>query len=335
MTDRSQGDASAMIVEPRHSAEAAGQRRRVAVLGGTGFLGRPICRALADQGHTVVAVARTARDVGPGVEVRALDLAAADVDEITAVLRELDPDVVINAAGGMWGLTDAQMLAVNVTLVERLIEAAGRLPGRVRVIQLGSVHEYGLVPVDTSMPEGLPPAPVMPYGEFKLRCTTAVAEADRQGLIEGVTLRVGNVIGAGQPGHSLLGVVAGRLRDAQRAGERARLELAPLGSRRDFVGLSDVVAAVLLAATRPGAAGHVINIGRGVAASARDMVQLLIDVSEVPTDLVEAERTGPAETNWQRLDVGLAAEVLGWSPSEDLHTEMKQLWEHAGAEVPA
>ncbi|GAB3936082.1 hypothetical protein GCM10027614_12010 [Micromonospora vulcania] len=130
------------------------------------------------------------------------------------------------------------------------------------MIQLGSVHEYGLVPVDTSMSEELTPAPVMPYGEFKLRCTRAVAEASRQGRIDGVTLRVGNVIGAGQPGHSLLGVVAARLRDAQRAGERARLELAPLGSQRDFVGLSDVVAAVLLAATRPDAPGQVINIGR-------------------------------------------------------------------------
>ncbi|MEO3775094.1 NAD(P)-dependent oxidoreductase [Micromonospora sp. B9E7] len=324
-----------MTIAPRGPADDAGQPLRVTVLGGTGFLGDPICRALADQGHTVVAVARTPKAVGAGVEVRALDLAAADVDEITEMLRDLDPHVVINAAGGMWGLSEAQMLAVNVTLVERLVEAAGRLPRRIRVVQLGSVHEYGLVPVDTSMPEQLPPAPVMAYGEFKLRCTTALTEAHRQGLVEGVTLRVGNVIGAGQPGHSLLGVVAGRLRDAQRAGERARLELAPLGSRRDFVGLSDVVAAVLLAVTRPDAAGRVINIGRGVAASARDMVQLLIDVSEVPTDLVEAERTGPAETTWQRLDVGLAAELLGWSPSDDLHTEMKQLWEHAGAEVPA
>ncbi|WP_433549783.1 NAD-dependent epimerase/dehydratase family protein [Micromonospora zamorensis] len=324
-----------MSIAPRRPADDARQPLRVTVLGGTGFLGRPICRALADQGHAVVGVARNPKTIGSGVVVRALDLAAADVDEITEVLRDLDPDVVINAAGGMWGLNDAQMLAVNVTLVERLIEAAGRLPRRVRVIQMGSVHEYGLVPVDTSMPEQLTPAPVMPYGEFKVRCTAAITEAHRQSLIEGVTLRVGNVIGAGQPGHSLLGVVAGRLRDAQMAGERARLELAPLGSRRDFVGLSDVVAAVLLAATRADAAGRVINIGRGEAASARDMVQLLIDVSEVPTDLVEAERTGPAETNWQRLDVGLAAEVLGWSPSDDLHTEMKQLWEHAGAEVPA
>ncbi|MEV1015768.1 hypothetical protein AB0I89_02770 [Micromonospora sp. NPDC049801] len=44
--------------------------------------------------------ARTPRDIGAGVTVRALDLAAAaDVDEITALLRDLEPDVVINSAG--------------------------------------------------------------------------------------------------------------------------------------------------------------------------------------------------------------------------------------------
>ncbi|MFG1882400.1 hypothetical protein [Micromonospora sp. NPDC049102] len=58
-------------------------------------------------------------------------------------------------------------------------------------------------------------------------------------------------------------MVAGRLREAQRAGEGDRLELAPPGSRRDFVGLSDVVAAVLLATILSAAADHVINIGRG------------------------------------------------------------------------
>ncbi|WBB69022.1 NAD(P)-dependent oxidoreductase [Micromonospora sp. WMMD812] len=324
-----------MVIKQRSHGEGADGRLRVVVLGGTGFLGQPICRRLADHGHQVVAVARNPRDLGGDVAVRALDLADARVEDIAALLRDVDADVVVNAAGGMWGLTDEQMVAVNVTLVEHLVAAAALLPRPVRLVQLGSVHEYGLVPVGASMPETMPPAPVMPYGEFKVRCTEVVAEAHRQGAVEGVTLRIGNVIGAGQPGHSLLGVVAGKLRAAQLAGGRARLELAPLGSQRDFVGLDEVVAAVVLAATRPGIGGHVINIGRGVAASARDMVHLLIDASEVPTDLVEAERTGPAETTWQRLDIALAAELLGWAPSDDLHTEMKQLWEHSVARVPA
>ncbi|MFG1882401.1 hypothetical protein [Micromonospora sp. NPDC049102] len=55
----------------------------------------------------------------------------------------------------------------------------------------------------------------------------------------------------------------------------------------------------------------------------------------MPTDLVEAAQTGPAESTWQRLDLGLAAEVLGRSPSDDLHTKMKQLWEHSGTELSA
>ncbi|MEU7924513.1 NAD-dependent epimerase/dehydratase family protein [Micromonospora sp. NPDC049801] len=42
-----------MIVAQRQPA--AGGSRRVVVLGGTGFLGRPICRALANAGHTVIA----------------------------------------------------------------------------------------------------------------------------------------------------------------------------------------------------------------------------------------------------------------------------------------
>ncbi|MGK5740896.1 NAD-dependent epimerase/dehydratase family protein [Micromonospora sp. URMC 103] len=324
-----------MVIKQRSQDEDGDRRLRVMVLGGTGFLGQPVCRRLADHGHDVVAVARHARHLGSGVAVRALDLAEAQVDDVAALLAEVDPDVVVNAAGGMWGLTEEQMVAVNVTLVERLVAAAGRLPRRIRLVQLGSVHEYGLVPIGASMPETMTPAPVMPYGEFKVRCAEVIAEAHRQGALEGVTLRIGNVIGAGQPRHSLLGVVAGKLREAQLAGGRARLELAPLGSQRDFVGLGEVVAAIVLAVTRPGVGGHVINIGRGVAASARDMVQLLIDASEVPTDLVEAERTGPAETTWQRLDIALAAELLGWSPSDDLYAEMKQLWEHSVARVPA
>jgi len=35
-----------------------GRTHRVAVLGGTGFVGRPVCRTLRDLGHDVVVIAR-------------------------------------------------------------------------------------------------------------------------------------------------------------------------------------------------------------------------------------------------------------------------------------
>ena len=309
-----------------------------AVLGGTGFVGRALCHALAEQGHRVLAVARRARPVGPDIAVRELDLATAGVDQITDLLAGEDIEVVVNAAGGMWGLTEDQMVAANVTLVDKLIAALGGLRSAgsgsarsgaagPRLVQIGTVHEYGVTPIGTPISEDTVPDPVMPYGALKLRCTEAITAAVRAGRIDALTLRIGNIVGPGQPGTSLLGVVAAQLHAADRAGTPAELDLGPLGSLRDFVGLTDAVDAIIAAVTTPAAGRPVINIGRGVATTAREMVRLLIDASRVPTQLNEAPASG-AETTWQQMDITLAHDVLRWSPIHELTKEMKELWEH-------
>jgi nucleoside-diphosphate-sugar epimerase len=309
------------------SALKVGQGQRVAVLGGTGFVGRSVCRALANLGYQVVVIARRAPAADHPARVRGLDLASADVHEIAEVFRQEDIGVVVNAAGGMWGLTDEQMVAANLTLVQKVIGAAATAPRRPRLVQLGSVHEYGLVPIGTSMDEDMPAKPVNAYAELKLRCTEAVTEATRQGLVDGVTLRIGNVTGAGQPRVSLLGVVAEQLWEAHQHNRPAVLTLGPLGSMRDFINLSDVVRAIATVVTVPELPGRVFNIGTGKATSARDMVHSLIEVSGVPTELTEAE--SPAvESTWQQMRIDRARQLLGWSPTSDLSDGMKELWEH-------
>jgi dTDP-6-deoxy-L-talose 4-dehydrogenase [NAD(P)+] len=300
----------------------------IAVLGGTGFIGRALSAQLADQGHDVVLVARRQPDGAGAGRVRTLDLSSATVGEIADLLGAERVAAVVNAAGGMWGLSEAEMLAANVTLVERLIDAVASLGARPRLVQLGSSHEYGLFPVGTVMREDSPARPVMPYGELKLRCTEAVTEASRAGRIDGVTLRIGNVVGPGQPEVSLLGVVSARLREARREGRKAVLDMAPLGSRRDFVGLSDTVRAIVLAATLPAVEPPVINIGRGVASTAREMVDLLVEVSGVPAVVNEAAPKEPEPDTWQRLAIGLARDALDWVPGPDLRDDMEKLWRY-------
>ncbi|MGC9666978.1 NAD-dependent epimerase/dehydratase family protein [Planosporangium sp. 12N6] len=308
-------------------AVPAGRRPRVAVLGGTGFVGRPLCRALDRLGYEVVVVARRAPAHHDGHRVRVLDLAYADVADVADVFRAEDVRVVVNAAGGMWGLTDEQMVAANLTLVEKVIEAAGTLSRRPRLVQLGSVHEYGLVPIGTSMDEDTPPKPVNAYAELKLRCTEAVVDATGHGVVDGVSLRIGNVVGAGQPRVSLLGVVVEQLWQAHREGRPAVLETGPLGSLRDFVNLSDVVQAITTVVSVPELPARIFNIGTGQATSARDMVRLLIEISGVPTELIEAE-SAAAEPTWQQMRIDRARELLGWSPAGDLRDGVKELWEH-------
>ena len=183
------------------------------------------------------------------------------------------------------------------------------------------------------MAEDRVPEPVTAYGKLKLECANLVLDAVRRGEAEGLVLRVGNVVGARQPGHSLLGVVASRLLAARREGVPCELELGPLGSQRDFLALADAAEAVAhAAAVRPAVSGQVVNIGTGRAHSARELVRMLMDASGVPATLTEAEPPTPVETDWQQMGVERAASVLRWRPRRTLADAVAELW---AAEVAA
>jgi UDP-glucose 4-epimerase len=86
---------------------------------------------------------------------------------------------------------------------------------------------------------------------------------------------------------------------------------------RDFVHGEDVARALLAAATRPMEAGRaeVINVGSGVGTSVRDVVAMI--------ERQLGRRVATRQEHWEVarglpqhsvLDVGRAAELLGWSP---------------------
>ncbi|MED7951752.1 MULTISPECIES: NAD(P)-dependent oxidoreductase [unclassified Streptomyces] len=301
---------------------------RVAVLGGTGFIGRVLGARLLEQGVEVVSLARKAPAVPAPGRFVAFDISSDAAADLTALLDRERIDTVVNAAGGMWGLNDEQMYQANVVLVDRLIEAVSAMASPARLVHLGTVHEYGMAPVGTGQRESDPAAPVMEYGKLKLAATEALVRAVEAGRLDAVSLRLGNVVGAGQPGHSLLGVMAAKLDAARLAGETAQLSLQPLTAQRDFVDLTDTLDAVLIAA-RADVLPPVVNVGTGTASSARLLVELLIEESGVPTEITEVpapDGTGP-ETEWQQLDVTVAREQLGWEPRRTLREAVRDLWQ--------
>jgi NDP-hexose 4-ketoreductase len=309
----------------------------VVVLGGTGFLGRHICAALAALGARVHPVSRNGGcGLGQGGTSVSLDLLAAQPREIAALLALTGADVVVNAAGRVWQGDEEQMAAGNAALVERLLTALAVLPGPpVRLIQLGTVHEYGAGALDAATGEDHAPAPVTAYGRTKLAGTRAVLRAaDEQG-VEAVVLRLANVIGAGVPQGSLFGRVAadlGRAASASARGEKAaELRLPPLRVARDLVDAGDAAAAVLAAATAPEAAvnGRVINVGRGEAVPVRALIDRMISLSGLPVAVLEDAQGAPARTDvaWQWLDIARADRLLGWRPRRSVDDSLRDLLE--------
>ncbi|MFE9251671.1 NAD-dependent epimerase/dehydratase family protein [Streptomyces sp. NPDC007088] len=310
----------------------------VVVLGGTGFLGRRLGAEFSGRGARVRLLSRTAspgavRAVGPGVTAARLDPLTATHREIVEALAASGPGLVVNAAGRAWRADEAAMAAGNAELVERTVAALAALPGPpVRLIQLGSVHEYGAGAPDGATGEDQPPLPVTAYGRTKLQGTQAVLDGARQG-VEGVVLRLANVLGPGVPEGSLFGRLAAHLREAARSralgSEAAALHLPPLRTARDLVDLDDVAEAVVAAATAPAAAvtGRVINVGRGEAVPVRGLIDRMIALSGLPVTVTETASGPAARTDVPRqcLDVTLARELLGWRPRRGVDDSLRSL----------
>ncbi|MEU9701217.1 NAD(P)-dependent oxidoreductase [Streptomyces sp. NPDC047981] len=304
------------------------------VLGGTGFLGRHVVAALRATGRRVVSVSRTAgaapersgTEGGAGVDLTADD----GQRRFAGLLAAERAAVVVNAAGRAWRATEEDMVRGNAELVERLVAAVLAQDAPPRLIQLGSVHEYGPGTPGAGTAEDHPAAPVTPYGRSKLRATEAVLAACAASDLDGVVLRVANVSGPGAPVGSLLRTVADQLVDVA-SGALSELRYGPLRAERDFVDVRDVADAVVAAADAPRGAvrGQVINIGTGEAVRARLLVDRLVALSGLAVPVVEQPAapgaTGRADVEWQRLDTAKAHRVLGWKPARDLDTSLRDL----------
>jgi nucleoside-diphosphate-sugar epimerase len=220
------------------------------------------------------------------------------------------------------------MVRVHVTLVKRMIAAIAAMPWRARLVQLGSMYEYGPVPAGVPIGESTPPRPATLYSETKLLGSQAVQDAAKAGDADGVVLRISNAIGPGVPRRSLPGQVCEQLLAAAGTGRPAVLRLAPLRDQRDFVDVGDLAQAIRAAIWAP-VGGRVINIGSGRVVSVRTLVDLLIAASRIPAEVIEVEpahKPRSAGLDWQGVDVGTARRLLGWAPRRRLEESLPAVW---------
>lgn len=312
------------------------------VLGGTGFVGRHVCRALRTRGYDVVTAARSRPAEASSDPFVALDLGTGSAATLGQALSTLRPRLVVNTVGSIWGRTDEQMWRATADPVFRLLDALSLLAYRPRLVHLGTVLEYGPVAQGESMggtagAGGAAAAPpTTAYGQAKLAATQAVLERTKAGDVEGMVLRIANVAGPGSPAVSLLGRVAAVLLAAQALGEPAELTLDALIARRDYVDVRDVADAVVAACATEHPQPVVLDIGSGVAVPVRDLVELLVEVSGIETRIVERPPAHPrADISWTRLNIAAAADVLGWRPTRSLEDSVRAFWAEARAAAGA
>ncbi len=283
---------------------------KIAVTGGTGFIGRRTVAALAAAGHAVTVIARTpvavagATVVAGDVADRAIGATIGAVDVIIHLAGLADPSL---SARDPVGYT-----AVNALGTLHILEAARQIGAGVVFASSQRVYE----PWHGPLHENGPLAPNTVYGWSKLAAEGWVTMYRQLYGVPTITLRFFSVYGPGQrAAGGTSGVVAIFAERALRGQEIAVMQR----SLRDFVYVDDVAAAIGRAVERlrdPALATRVYNIGCGIGTDFAGLAATIRERCGMGDRIAITDRSnGAARREEVYASIERARQELGWTPT--------------------
>lgn len=297
----------------------------VLVTGGAGFVGSHLAEALVADN-----------------EVRVLDDLSGGSRDHVPVDAELvegdvcDPETVAGAMDGA-DLVFHEAALVSVEESVRDPRASQRVNAGAtldvleqareedaRVVLASSAAVYGH-PESVPVSEGDPKEPTSPYGIDKLALDHyARRYHDLYGL-ETVPLRYFNVYGPRQnPEYSA--VVSVFFRQASEGGP---ITVEGDGEQtRDFVHVSDVVRANLLAATTD-RVGEPFNVGTASSVTVNELAETVVEVTDSDAEITHVDPR-PGDIRHSEADISKARAELGYEPTVSLEDGLRDLAETQG-----
>lgn len=296
---------------------------RCLVTGGAGFIGSNLVDALAARGDRVAVIddlSSGKRSNLDGAIARGAQLYVTDVGDakaVTAVFAQERPEVVFHLAAQIDVRRSVEKpvrdATTNVLGILNVLEAS-RAAGTRRLVNSstggGLYGEADILPT----PEEYPIRPLAPYGQSKHAAEGYCGLYSRLHGLSTISLRYGNVYGPRQDVHGEAGVVAifcGRVLDG-----RPPTVYGDGGQTRDWVEVSDVVRANLLAAEAE--ITGAINIGHGRETSVLELLDTLGGLGHHRFAKPRFAPERPGEVRRSCLDVTRARRQLEWQAQVEL-----------------
>jgi predicted dehydrogenase/nucleoside-diphosphate-sugar epimerase len=250
----------------------------VAVVGGTGFIGRATVARLLQEGLSVAVMARGTEGLPPVFSGPRIRLLRGDIADHCAVAQAVaGAGAVVNLAHGGGG---ADYAAIRATMVggAMAVARACLVAGTKRLLHVGSIAALYLGPDARPVTGATPPDPKGArrgdYGRAKAECDLMLLGMHEQERLPLVILRPGLVLGKGtSPIHSGLGFFNAEQHVIGWNGGRNPLP---------FVLVDDVAAAIVGALRAEQAVGRCYNLVGDVRPTAREYLAWLAEATGRP-----------------------------------------------------
>lgn len=311
--------------------------KRALVTGGAGFIGSHMIDRLLADGFEVTTIDNLSTGQRENVP-SACRFIEGDVSDRSALAPAFDPvpDVVFHIAGQASTIRSFadpfDDIRVNISgTVNTVLECIDKkVP---RLLYASSMTAYGH-PDKLPVTEEFNLLPISYYGITKQAAERyAHATAMRNDLdfdFNVTSFRMFNVYGPRQSlDNPYQGVVAIFIANVLR-GKPCVIHSDGKQSR-DFVEISDVVNAWMLAMENPKAYGEVFNLGTGTRKDINELVQAVLAAnnSSMESYDVRYRQVRPGDQRHMEADISKAKEILGWNPQVDFKKGMAATFEWA------
>ena len=287
--------------------------KRILVTGGTGFLGRAVCRQLNQAEPALLAVPSS------------VDYDLRRAGDTQRLLADIQPDVVVHLAARVGGIganqdRPADLYLDNLLMGTNIIEQC-RQAKTDRLVVVGTIcsyPKYTKVPFsEDSLWSGYPEETNAPYGVAKLaQLVQLQANRDQYGQ-KGIYLMPTNLYGPGDKFHpSVSHVIPALIKkcvDAVEAGDDCVQVWGTGTASREFLYVDDAAQGILLAAEHYRGA-EPVNLGANQEIAVKELVE---DIAEVTgfTGRIEWDPSRPDGQPRRCVDPSRAKKLFGFEAS--------------------
>jgi len=313
---------------------------KIIVTGGAGFIGSHIVDRILKEGYEVLVIDDLSQgrldNISQYLSDENFKFIKADIrdsERINTIVK--DADAILHQAAVVSvtrSLEDpAYTNDVNVTGTLNLLKASTNSNVK-KFIYASSCAVYG----DAKAPrqsEETPTSPKSPYAATKVAAENYCKTFNRLYGLEAIPLRYFNVYGARQSYGPYSGVITNFI-------DRLIREEPPVihgdgEQARDFVDVSDIVEANILALERAGVSSDPINIGTGTATSIKDLANLLIDITGRRNLKPAFDQPRTGDICHSCADISKARRALGYEPKVPLREGLVKLLAFTKSQISA
>jgi GDP-4-dehydro-6-deoxy-D-mannose reductase len=280
-----------------------------------------------EAGVSDVKVIKKAVDKG---KVNLIPADLVDAFSVRRLIAASEPEYIFHLAAqsyvpGSWN-APADTLQTNIISQLNIFEAV-RDMGLDPTIQIaGSSEEYGYVkPDEVPIKESNPLRPISPYAVSKVTQEMLAYQYYKSYGLKNITTRGFNHEGPRRGDNFVTSSFAKQIALIEAGKQEPVIYVGDLNSKRDWADVRDVARAyhLLVQKCQP---GEVYNIGTGVSRTIREMLDLLLTMSNVKVEVKQdPARMRPSDVTLLWADASKFKAATGWEPEIPFEQTMRDL----------